>query len=582
MTKGLSKGVNAALDDLLSEIRSASSPGLANQVKVDSHDLGHIEVTAPGKDIETDCPDEKLSPGLSDVLVHESLPVEHTPAGIDGQPEHHPGEQCTENSQADQDHHDTDRGSLDEGFAAVSHVLPAGNKSHYDTDAADHFLEVLGFDCHEPVILSAGGKDFWRIPRKPKAGYDWEQMTVQAANGRDWPAFLQLLKDRPNACFQSCIGGTTNDEITGGWLLVYEIDHYPKEQQYDLWTKADLPEPTVVLDTGNDSLHVWYRLDTHYESADISDGRERLAQAINKVLPDGVICDEKVCRPHQPMRLAGFPHNKSGVLSKVVLETGNVYKLMELMDCCPPPEDKTPQGQSDDSNLFHRNDEGEEILKIGSYPSPSDLKGAAVPLELGLSAKTRTKINDGQRSGETKHRFETAHRISRSLQAAKLGIEHLGYQVSGDPLELFEDFCLNSKCERGYLGKFSELHQCAAHFEIKAHKFGPAEVSSNALKRSITKWAKSSGRWRPGDITSHHVRDGSLARKLAFFKRYVARSQSFSSAGPGGCWTRANEATAKFHSRCFGPATSPLSEPQALFPTGYDSTGREGCLSTAA
>ena len=180
---------------------------------------------------------------------------------------------------------------------------------------------------------------------------------------------------------------------------------------------------------------------------------------------------------------------------------------MELMDYCPPIEDKTPQGQSDDSNLFKPNDEGEEILKIGAYPSPSDLKGAAVPLDLAISTKTRTKISDGQRTGESEHRFAAAYRISRSLQAAKRAIEHLGYPVAGDPLELFEDFCLNSKCERGYLGKFSELHQCAAHFETKEHKFGPAELSSNALKRRIAKWATTSGRWCPGEITSHHIRD---------------------------------------------------------------------------
>lgn len=184
---------------------------------------------------------------------------------------------------------------------------------------------------------------------------------------------------------------------------------------------------------------------------------------------------------------------------------------------------KNPQGQSDDSNLFHPNDEGEEILKLGTYPSPADLHGAAVPRQKAVSRKTLLKITEGQRSGESKHRFETAHRISRSLQAAKRGLEHLGYAVAGDPWDLFEEFCLNSKCERGFLGKFSEVHQCAAHFETQAHKFGPAEVSTNAIKRSIAKWATKSGHWCPGDITSHHVRDGSLQRKLAFFKRYVAR-----------------------------------------------------------
>ena len=36
------------------------------------------------------------------------------------------------------------------------------------------------------------------------------------------------------------------------------------------------------MDTGNDSLHVWYRLETHYESEDIGDGRECLAAAISE------------------------------------------------------------------------------------------------------------------------------------------------------------------------------------------------------------------------------------------------------------------------------------------------------------
>ena len=83
------------------------------------------------------------------------------------------------------------------------------------------------------MILSAGGKDFWRIPRKPKGGYDWKQVAAQAAGGRDWPGFLRLLKERPNACFQSNIGGTKNEEIFGGWLLVYEIDGTTRTSNLD-------------------------------------------------------------------------------------------------------------------------------------------------------------------------------------------------------------------------------------------------------------------------------------------------------------------------------------------------------------
>ena len=469
MPKGLSKRADAALNDLLSEIRSTTPDPLG------ADNLSHCEVVDESNDAECQQVGQEIS---HDLLLEQGTPGDITAATQQDQGKDHLAEgQQDDSTKADESD------LLDHGLTLVSHGVPL-DPGHYDTDAADLFLEVLGFGRHDPVILSAGGKDFWRIPRKPSAGYDWEQVTAEAANGRDWAGFIRLLKDRPKACFQSCVGGTTNDEITGGWLLVYEIDHYPKEQQYGLWEKANLPEPTLVLDSGHDSLHVWYRLNTHYECDDISDGRERLAKAINNVLPDGVTCDKQVYRPHQPMRLAGFPHNKSGELSRVIAASGNIYLLEQLLECCPPIEENNPpQGQSDDSNLFKPNDEGEEILKIGAYPSPSDLKGAAVPLDLAISSKTRTKISDGQRTGESEHRFAAAYRISRSLQAAKRAIEHLGYPVAGDPLELFEDFCLNSKCERGYLGKFSELHQCAAHFETKEPKFGPAELSSNALPR---------------------------------------------------------------------------------------------------
>ena len=297
--------------------------------------LSHCEVVEESNDAERQQVGQEIS---HDLLLEQGTPGDITAATQQDQGENHLAEgQQDDSTKADESD------LLDHGLTLVSHGVPL-DPGHYDTDAADLFLEALGFGRQDPVILSAGGKDFWRIPRKPKDGYDWRQVTAQAANGRDWAGFIQLLKERPNACFQSCVGGTTNDEITGGWLLVYEIDNYPKDQQYGLWEKARLPAPTLVMDSGNDSLHVWYRLDTHYESEDIGDGRERLAADINNVLPDGVTCDQKVCRPHQPMRLAGFPHNKSGVLSKVVLQTGNVYRLMELMDYCPIIEDTTPQG----------------------------------------------------------------------------------------------------------------------------------------------------------------------------------------------------------------------------------------------
>lgn len=257
-----------ALDDLLSEIRSTTPNALG------ANNLAHGEVVDQGNDAQ---PKHVGQESSHDLLLEQGTPGDITAATQQDQGENHFAEgQEDDSTKADESD------LLDHGLTFVSHGVPL-DTGHNDTDAADLFLEALGFGRHEPVFLSAGGKDFWCIPRKPKDGYDWEQVTAQAANGRDWSGFLRLLKERPNACFQSCIGGTTNDEITGGWLLVYEIDNYPKDQQYGLWETAGLPDPTLVMDTGNDSLHVWYRLDAHYESEDISDGRERLAAAISEV-----------------------------------------------------------------------------------------------------------------------------------------------------------------------------------------------------------------------------------------------------------------------------------------------------------
>ena len=312
MPKGLSKRADAALDDLLSEIRSTTPNALG------AHNSANGEVVDDGNDAERQQVGQEIS--------HDLLLEQGTPGDITAATQQDQGENQLAEGQQDDSTKADESDLLDHGLTLVSHGVPL-DSGHYDTDAADHFLKVLGFGRQDPVILSAGGKDFWRIPRKPKGGYDWRQVTAQAANGRDWAGFIRLLKDRPNACFQSCIDGTTNDEITGGWLLVYEIDAFDKGQQYGLWEKARLPMPTAVLDSGHGSLHCWYRLNCHYESADISYGRERLAAAINKVLPDGVTCDEKVCRPHQPMRLAGFPHPKSGELARVIAASGNIYLL---------------------------------------------------------------------------------------------------------------------------------------------------------------------------------------------------------------------------------------------------------------
>ena len=159
-----------ALDDLLSEIRSTTPNALG------AHNSANGEVVDDGNDAERQQVGQESS---HDLLLEQGTPGDITAATQQDQGENHLAEgQQDDSTKADESD------LLDHGLTLVSHGVPL-DPGHYDTDAADLFLEALGFGGHDPVILSAGGKDFLRIPRKPKDGYDWEQVTAQAANGRD-------------------------------------------------------------------------------------------------------------------------------------------------------------------------------------------------------------------------------------------------------------------------------------------------------------------------------------------------------------------------------------------------------------
>ena len=162
--------------DVLLEVANSPAPDLGG-----SDNLSHCEVVDESNDAECQQVGQEIS---HDLLLEQGTPGDITAATQQDQGENHLAEgQQDDSTKADESD------LLDHGLTLVSHGVPL-DPGHYDTDAADLFLEALGFGRQDPVILSAGGKDFWRIPRKPKDGYDWEQVTAQAANGRDWPGFL--------------------------------------------------------------------------------------------------------------------------------------------------------------------------------------------------------------------------------------------------------------------------------------------------------------------------------------------------------------------------------------------------------
>lgn len=365
-----------------------------------------------------------------------------------------------------------------------------------DVAEVERHLALNGIGPNDPVILCAYGQTNRFVPERTGGGdtpYDWEAVTAEAAKGkRDYEALRRHLSNpdgkTKNLGYISCPGGTATKkrpEITEGRVLFVEIDQegLDKDYQAAIWKEAKLPQPTYQLDTGGKSIWHGWVVDRMVSADEIRVGRARLSKAIEDAT--GIKTDHALHSPHQPARLAGGIHPKTGKRSVLINVTGIQYGYDALMSACPELEAKQVVASSD--NLF-RDDDDDDSIKPGEYPEPSDLK-FPVPLEVALSNKTRELIKNGQEPGQKPGRIVKAWSLSKTLRAAQAQLKSLGYEVVGEPLELFDQFCTNSD----FCGRFT-LENCRVSYETG--DFGSGELSKSALRRRIAKWAEETGQWR--------------------------------------------------------------------------------------
>ena len=367
-----------------------------------------------------------------------------------------------------------------------------------DTVEAARHLRLCGIGAMDPVILCAYGNTNKFVPARAKGqnNYDWEAVTKQAKKGvRQWEKVeANLTDDTPNLGFISCPGGTRVkckpgrddiQEITEGQVLFFEVDKgLTKEEQIAAPATAGLPPPSFQLDTGGKSVWSYYALDTTYPLDDVVHGRMALSQAIEQAHP-GVDTDHALWSPHQPARLAGGIHPKTGKRSTLINITGTRYRLDEILSRCPDIE-QLPKGKRSGS-IWRPDDPGEDITKI-LYPAPEELS-VAVPLTLAIAKANVDRIFKGQKAGEKVPRPLRAFYLSESVQAAYAQLQELGYAIDGTPEELFDTFCTNSE----YLGKGS-LQVCRdRHY---ANDPGEGDKSKCQLLKDIACWAEDNGHWR--------------------------------------------------------------------------------------
>ena len=395
-----------------------------------------------------------------------------------------------------------------------------------DVDEATKMLRLLQYKDDDPIILCCYGQtNLYHPPRPTNENYDWQTVTTLAAKKGRSGLFNSVQKDLVNPKtnnfgFISSPGGVakiSRKEITKSRLLVYEIDDEELTSQWGVWEDAGLPEPTVVMDSGNKSYHVWHALKEYADIEVIENLRKRISQTIWNYC--GFNTDTSLHSCHQPTRLAGAIHPKGGRRSTVVYGTGNTYSIEEILKATDDIEEDENTTNFDKGKLWR---EDIEPIENNKYPKPNQIE-IKLPVDLAISNKTKQLIKTGIQKGAKGNRHTKAFSIYQDLKAAEMQLKDLGYQVLEDDADnKFKEFLENSEMFDGDINKGFERHAR----KYGAGSFTCGQLSKGSVLRSVASYCSKLGIWKleKDELKITHLINKSLAYKMDFFSRYVDRT----------------------------------------------------------
>ena len=395
-----------------------------------------------------------------------------------------------------------------------------------DVDEATKMLRLLQYKDDDPIILCCYGQtNLYHPPRPTNENYDWQTVTTLAAKKGRSGLFNSVQKDLVNPKtnnfgFISSPGGVakiSRKEITKSRLLVYEIDDEELTSQWGVWEDAGLPEPTVVMDSGNKSYHVWHALKEYADIEVIENLRKRISQTIWNYC--GFNTDTSLHSCHQPTRLAGAIHPKGGRRSTVVYGTGNTYSIEEILKATDDIEEDENTNNFDKGKLWR---EDIEPIENNKYPKPNQIE-IKLPVDLAISNKTKQLIKTGIQKGAKGNRHTKAFSIYQDLKAAEMQLKDLGYQVLEDDADnKFKEFLENSAMFDGDINKGFERHAR----KYGAGSFTCGQLSKGSVLRSVASYCSKLGIWKleKDELKITHLINKSLAYKMDFFSKYVDRT----------------------------------------------------------
>jgi uncharacterized protein (DUF927 family) len=278
-------------------------------------------------------------------------------------------------------------------------------------DSAIEQVQLLGYKDGESVFFRAIADN---KPRKLSANFPVIPSEISTLSDEGFNIYLVVNG-----------GGDKDADVIVCKAIFYEHDNLPKEDQLYLWQSLGLPEPTFQVDTGGKSIHSYWVFD------------EPISVDLWKPLQTDLLnfsgADRTIKNPSRVMRLAGFKHQKTGVVASIVSKSGTKYSYDELRSLVPP----TPVAVKEKKH--------KQQPAAGTSPKPPTPKattpsGIAIPLENCLAHSNRDLLSGVNEGG----RNDSGATLARDLIGTANYLDSIGTLYIGDARSMFDDFC--SRC----------------------------------------------------------------------------------------------------------------------------------------
>ena len=260
-------------------------------------------------------------------------------------------------------------------------------------------LELLGYKPGDNVYMR-----FFVPDGDPRHG---TSAAARKANKLNWEEVERYQSDGYGVYFVVNGGGHKDEDVKIGRTLFCEWDDRPIEDQLFAWQSLNLPEPSMQVSTRK-SVHNYWRADlTKDQWIELQEDLLVYTQS-----------DQKLKNPSRVLRLAGCWHIKPGcepVRCDIIHRSDKVYTYEELRAIIPQRQEP-------------------EHPTINYQPSIT----ADVPLYQFLTKGDRILIDQGAGQGS---RNDSGAKLARNLIGTAQRLNHLGIRYSGDPRQLFDDYC---------------------------------------------------------------------------------------------------------------------------------------------